>query len=301
MVSALIAKWGIDQLNKNGVSVIMGKDTVQFVKQPNGTFTPPANCSMTLAQNGSAYSLSLRHGNTFQFDALGRLTNIVDQYSQSVTLTYNTSNLVSTVTDWKKNRTLTFGYTGSQLTSVTDNSSPPRSISYGYTSGDLTSFMDAEGKTTTYTYGTNHLITATIDAASRLVVSNLYDALGHVTTQYTQGDTNKAWKIFWSGWQSIEQDPVGSQRIYSYDNQSRVTSLRDALGNLSQTFYDGQNHVVATISPLNETNQSAYDGNQNLIYSIDALGFTNQFVYDNQNNLILSVDARGNDVSCRDE
>jgi RHS repeat-associated protein len=294
MVSALIAKWGIDQLNKNGVSVIMGKDTVQFVKQPNGTFTPPADCTMTLAQNGSAYSLSMRHGNTFQFDALGRLTNIVDQYSQSVTLTYNTSNLVSTVTDWKKNRTLTFGYTGSQLTSVTDNSSPPRSISYGYTSGDLTSFMDAEGKTTTYTYGTNHLITATIDAASRLVISNLYDSLGHVTTQYTQGDTNKAWKIFWSGWQSIEQDPVGSQQIYSYDNQSRVTSLRDALGNLTQTFYDGQGHVVMAISPLNETNQFFYDGNHNVTNSIDALGFTKQFVYDNQNNLIRSVDGRSN-------
>ena len=65
--------------------------------------------------------------------------------------------------------------------------------------------MDAEGKTTTYTYGTNHLITATIDAASRLVISNLYDSLGHVTTQYTQGDTNKAWKIFWSGWQSMNK------------------------------------------------------------------------------------------------
>jgi RHS repeat-associated protein len=294
MVSALIAKWGIDQLNKNGVSVIMGKDTVQFVKQPNGTFTPPADCTMTLAQNGSAYSLSQRHGNTFQFDALGRLTNIVDQYSQSVTLTYNTSNLVSTVTDWKKNRTLTFGYTGSQLTSVSDNSSPARSISYGYTSGDLTSFTDAEGKTTTYTYGTNHLITTTIDAATRLVISNLYDALGHVTTQYTQGDTNKTWKMFWSGWQSIEQDPIGSQRIYSYDNQSRVTSLRDALGDLTQTFYDGQGHVVISISPLNETNQFFYDGNHNVTNSIDALGFTNQFAYDNQNNLIRSVDGRGN-------
>jgi RHS repeat-associated protein len=177
---------------------------------------------------------------------------------------------------------------------VSDNSSPARSISYGYTSGDLTSFTDAEGKTTTYTYGTNHLITATIDAASRLVISNLYDALGHVTTQYTQGDTNKAWKIFWSGWQSIEQDPVGSQQIYSYDNQSRVTSLRDALGNLTQTLYDGQGHVVMAISPLNETNQFFYDGNHNVTNSIDALGFTKQFVYDNQNNLIRSVDGRSN-------
>jgi len=296
MVSALIAKWGVDQLNKNGVSVILGKDTVQFVKQPNGTFTPPANCTMTLTQNGSAYSLQARHGNTFNFDSVGRLSTIVDQYSQPLQVTYlnSTSSLPYQVTDWK-NRVLTFNYTGSQLTSVSDGT---RSISYGYSTataqGDLISFSDAESKTTTYTYDTNHEITSTINALNQLVVSNLYDGFGHVATQYTQGVTNKAWKIFWSGWQSIEQDPVGSQRVFSYDNQSRVTSLRDALDNLTQTFYDGQSHVVMIISLLNETNQLIYDGNHNLIYSIDALGFTNQFVYDNQNNLTRSVDSLGN-------
>ncbi len=296
MVSALIAKWGIDQLNKNGVSVIMGKDTVQFVKQPNGTFTPPANCTMTLTQNGSAYSLLQRHGNTFNFDSVGRLSTIVDQYNNPLSLTY-TNNLVKTVTDWKS-RSLTFTYTGGQLTSVSDNSTPSRTIHYSYSTanaqGDLTSYTDAEGKITTYTYDTNHEITATLNALNQLVVSNLYDGFGHVTMQYTQGDTNKAWQIFWSGWQSIEQDPVGSQRVFSYDNKSRVTSLRDALGNLTQTFYDGQSHVVMIISPLNETNQFIYDGNNNLLYLIDALNFTSQFVYDNQNNLTSSVDARGN-------
>jgi hypothetical protein len=88
MVTTLIAKWGIDQLTKNGVSINLGKDTIQFVKQPNGVFTPPANCTMTLTQNGSAYSLLQRHGNTFNFDSLGRLSTIVDQYSNPLSLTY---------------------------------------------------------------------------------------------------------------------------------------------------------------------------------------------------------------------
>jgi RHS repeat-associated protein len=290
-VSALIAKWGIDQLYKNGVSVVMGKETVQFVKQPNGSFTPPASCTMTLTQNGSTYSLLQRHGNTFLFDAVGHLTNIVDQYNQSLKVTYNASNWVSTVKDWK-NRTFTFNYTGSQLTSVSDGT---RSVSYGYNgANDLTSFTDAEGKTTTYIYDTNHQITATIDAASRLVVSNVYDSFGHVALQYTQGDTNKTWKIFWSGWQNIEQDPAGGQRVFYYDNQGRVTRLRDALGNFTLTTFDGQSHVVMTISPLNETNRIIYDGNHNVVQAIDALGFTNQFVYDSQNNLTRAIDPRGN-------
>jgi RHS repeat-associated protein len=294
MLDVLIAKWASDQLTKSGVSVNLGKDTLQFVKQPNGVFTPPANCTMTLTQNGSSYSLQERHGNTFNFDSLGRLSTIVDQYSNTLSLTY-TNNYVRTVSDWK-GRSLTFTYTGSQLTSVADSTG--RSVSYGYSTtnaqGDLTSFTDPESKTCTYSYDTNHQITATLNESSQLVVSNLYDVLGHVTTQYTQGDANKMWKMFWSSWQTVEQDPAGSQQVYSYDDQSRLISLKDALGNLTQSFYDGQNHIVATVSPLNETNQFIYDGNNNLIASIDPLGFTNQFVYDGNNNLIQTIDPRGN-------
>lgn len=299
-VTALIAKWGIDQLTKRGVSVQMGKDTVQFVKQPNGVYTPPANCTMTLIQTNSVYWLQMRHGNTFKFNSAGLLTNIVDQYNNNLTVTYNASNLVSTVKDWK-GRQLTFNYTGTpeRLTSVSDNSTPSRTIYYGYSTaynshGDLISATDAEGKTNIYAYDGSHDITASFDGLNRLVVSNNVDSLGHVTTQLTEGETNKTWQIFWSGWQTIAEDPAGGLQTYLYDDQTRLIGSRDALGNLTQSFYDGQDHVVMTISPLNETNQSFYDGNNNVIETVDALGYTNQFFYDSQNNLIRSLDARGN-------
>ena len=297
LTTALITKWGVDQLIKNGISVAFGKETVEFIKQPNGAFTPPGNCTMTLIQTNGVYWLQKRHDKTFMFNSVGLLTNIVDQYGQSLNLTYNSSNWVSTVKDWK-NRQFTFNYSGtpSRLTSVSDGT---RTINYGYSTaynsqGDLASFTDAENKTTTYTYDTNHEITAVLNASSQMVVSNVYDSQGHVTTQYTQGDPNKTWRIFWSGWQTVAQDPAGGQQTYFYDDQSRLIGFEDALNNLTQTFYDGQDHVVMTVSPLNEINQYFYDGNNNLIQNLDPLGFTNQFVYDNQNNLIRSVDGRGN-------
>ena len=298
LVTALIAKWGVDQLTKNGVSVNLGKESLQFVKQPNGVFTPPASCSATLTQSGSAFSLLMRHANRFNFSTAGLLTNIVDQYGQSLNLAYNSSNLVQTVTDWKS-RTFTFNYTGGQMTSVSDNSTPSRSVSYGYSTaynsqGDLTSFTDTEGKTSTYAYDTNHQITATFNALNQLVVSNIYNAMGRVTTQYTQGDTNKTWQIFWTPFQVYELNPAGDRRLFLYDDHTRLTSLFDQLNNTTLFYYDGQNHTVATVSPMGELTQFNYDGRHNLTNQIDPLGFTNQFVYDSQDNLTRLIDARGN-------
>ena len=297
LTTALIAKWGIDQVTKSGVSINLGKDTLQFVQQPGGTFTPPANSTATLTQSGSAYSLQMRHGNAFNFNSSGLLINIVDQYGQSLNLTYNASNWVNSVSDWKS-RTLNFYYTGtpSQLTSVSDGT---RTVYYNYSTtynpqGDLTSFTDAEGKTSTYIYDTNHQITATRDAQSQLVVSNSYDSQGHVKTQYTQGLTNKTWLIYWTGWQTTEVDPAGGTSIYFYDSQSRLTDVQDALGHLTQTFYDGQNHIVKTVSPLNETNLYFYDGNNNLTNTVDPMGSVSKFAYDNQNNLAQAIDPKNN-------
>ena len=297
-LTALIAKWGVDQLTKGGVSVSLGKDTVQFVLQPNGVYTPPANCTMTLSKASGAYSLKERQGRTFKFDTANRLASIVDPYtSVSSSVTYNASNWVNTVQDWK-GRTLTFNYTGSpqQLTSVSDG---VRTVYYGYSTaynpqGDLVSVTDPENQTSTYVYDTNHQIIATLDALNRLVVSNIHDTQGHLTTQYTQGDTNKTWLIYWSGWLTKTIDPMGGERDYLYDDQNRLYSVIDELVEATHTWYDGQNHIIGTVSPLVEFTQFIYDGNHNLLQKIDPLGFTNQFLYDSQFNLIRSIDPLGN-------
>jgi hypothetical protein len=126
-VTALIAKWGVDQLRSNAVSITLGKDTLQFIQQPDGRYTPPANCTMTLVKTNATYWVQERHGRTFQFDDQNRLTNLVDQYQQPLAVTYlnSTSRLPAQVTDWK-GRTLTFTYTGARLTQVADNFSPSR-------------------------------------------------------------------------------------------------------------------------------------------------------------------------------
>jgi RHS repeat-associated protein len=298
LTTALIAKWGIDQLTKSGVSVNLGKDTLQFVQQPNGVFTPPANCTATLSGTPSAYALQMRHGNKFNFNSSGYLSSIVDQYGNTLNLTYNSSNWVSTVKDWQNRHTLTFNYSGSpaRLASVSDGT---RTVNYSYSTaynsqGDLTSFTDAGGNTNGYVYDTNHDITANIDGQGRVVVTNIYNTQGELMTQSVQGNTNKTWLIQWSGYKTTEFDPQGDETDYYFDHQGRLYAVVDPLDFETDTYYDGQNHVVATYSPLNEENQFFYDGNNNLTNTIDPLGFTNQFFYDGNNNLVKAIDPRGN-------
>ena len=125
-------------------------------------------------------------------------------------------------------------------------------------------------------------------------MTNNYDINRHVTTQMTQGATNKLWQVFASGWQTTAIDPMGGQQNYFFDDQSRQTGFQDAMCRPRPNFYDGQDHVVQTISPLNETSQFIYDGSNNLIETIDPLGYSNVFTFDTNNNLIASTDARKN-------
>ena len=195
IVTALIAKLGVDQLTAKAVPVALGKDTLQFIEQPDGSYTPPANSTMTLANSNSSYSLQERHGRSFSFNSSGWATAITDPYNQSLTLGYNSSNWVTSVNDWT-NRSLTFNYSTSNpkhLISVVDNTG--RSIYFGYSaSTNSISVTDAENKTSMFGYDTNHQMTAVSNALNQLVVSNIYNGFGRVTTQYTQGDTNKTWE-----------------------------------------------------------------------------------------------------------
>jgi YD repeat-containing protein len=298
LVTALIAKWGVDQLINNGVSVTLGNDTVQFIQQPDGSFTPPAGSTLTLFKTNSAYRLVERHGRTFQFNHTGLLTNLVDQYNQGLKLTYGTgaaSNWVATATDWK-NRRLTFGYGGTPTRLLWASNSAGGVVTYGYATNagqlNLVSVTDPENQTRTFLYDTNHQIVSVKSALAQVVTTNVYDSFGRVTEQYSEGNLDKTWRFYWSGDVNSEEDPAGGKRRFHYDDKSRLVALENTLGHMSRTFYDGQDHVTMTVSPLNETNRFEYDGRHNRLRAVDSLGSTNHFFYDAQNRLVRTADAR---------
>ena len=122
MVTALIAKWGIDQLTAKAVSVSPRQRHDSIHQAAGWQFHPARQLYHDVAANQRRVLASRRHGRTFKFNGSGWGTNIVDQYGQSLNLVYNSSDWVTSATDWK-GRTLTFTYSTTspkRLISVAD-------------------------------------------------------------------------------------------------------------------------------------------------------------------------------------
>jgi RHS repeat-associated protein len=304
---ALIAEWAVDQLTNNAVSITMGPSDIQFIKQPDGSFTPPAGVTMTLTQP-SGYALEQRRGNTFNFDAgTFLLDSIVDQVGQTMSFSYTTINATNTVLSgvsdcWSSPRSLTFNYNTAnppQLTSMADSTG--RSVSYGYGSnGDLVTATDANGKVWTYEYDADHKMLATLDPLSHVVVTNTvyitnnFNGFPSVAQQLSQGLASNVWKLYVAGKVGVQIDPQGGATTYFYDVKNRLAGVQDADGNQSSIAYDGQDHVIQTVTPLGETNLYFFDGSNNMVQAVDPLGLTSSFFWDSVDNLVQTVDPRGN-------
>lgn len=279
MVSgALVAKAAVDNLLNNAVSLTMGKETVQFIKQPDGNYTSPAGSKTTLTKSGNYYLATERFGNTYKFDSTngGRIVEIKDFFNKTLTFGYNTNGL-HTVTD-AYGRTFTFGYTGGRISSVTDSTG--RSVSFGYTNGNLTTATDPESKTWTFGYDTERRLDELTDPENRTIFVNRYDSEGRVYEQDIEGDPTKTWTLTFTGLRNTETDPLGGEKVFFYDKRGRPTGVRDALGNRTRVFYDGQDHMVERHTAKGEVYKQTFNADHNLTEMEDPIGVKTIYRYD---------------------
>lgn len=282
VAGSLVAKVAVDNLLNNAVALTMGKETVQFIKQPDGTYTAPAGSTMTLIKSGTDFLVTERFGNTYKFDTTngGRITQITDFFGKTLNFAYNTDGL-HTVTD-AYGRTLTLGYTNGLISSVTDSTG--RSVQFGHTGKDLTSVTDPESKTASFIYANgDHRLTQLKDPENRTIVINRYDSEGRVYEQDSMGDSNQTWTLAFTGLRNTEIDPLGGEKVYFYDKRGRPTGMRDALGNRTRMVYDGQDHMVERYTAKNELYKQTFDANQNLTETENPIGVKTVTGYDSLN------------------
>lgn len=270
MSGVILTKVAVDNLLNNAVSLTFGKSNVQFVKQPDGSYTAPAGSIMSLAQVGDFFHATERFGNTYKFDMTdgGRIAEIEDFFGKTLTFAYTADGL-HTVTD-AYSRTLTLGYTGGLITSVTDSTG--RSVGFGHTNGTLTTATDPENKTWTFIYDAQRRLEELIDPEERTIFVNRYNSDSRVYEQDLEGDPTKTWKLSYTGLRNVETDPLGGEKIFFYDKRGRPTGVQNALGNRSRIVYDGQDHTIERHTPTGDVFKQVFDADHNLVETESPIG-----------------------------
>ena len=295
VAAVLTAKWAMDQLTENAVSVVTEQSSGTFIKQPDGSFTPPPGMTVALQHTNGVYVMQERNANTYTFNTNNLIATISDPNTNTLTFAYDASTNLYTATS-SFGQQFTFNYTGDLLTSVTDNSSPSRTIEYQYDSNNnLTNFVDAADHEWGITYDSDHKIKTLVDPEEITTIQNFYNTAAQVTNQISA--TGHPWNFYFAGSYSIEEDAYGNQTTYYYDGQNRTWSIEKADGSRTYSFFDGQNHVTNAVNEAGVTNVFVFDKNNNLLAQTNALGTAEEvathYGYDSENHLRFVTNAVG--------
>jgi RHS repeat-associated protein len=283
--AALVSKWATDQLTTNAVTAYLGNRALTFIRLPDGNYNPPPGVTMTLIKTNGLYTLAERNGREYRFNASRKLAYIIDPDNNTLTLGYNSTTNLQTVTD-ACGRSLTLNYSGAWLTNVVDSTG--RSVKFqGDSASNLVAFTDVNGAVWNYAYNTNHCITATIEPGGVTNALNTYDSLSRVKQQ--ANGRGLVSQLLYSDYRTVEQDPAENRKTYYFDDKQREIGRELVPGAPAFASFDGQNHTVFTIDPLGRTSYAFYDGRHNVTGTVDALNQASTFIYDDRDRLVETV------------
>lgn len=140
--------------------------------------------------------------------------------------------------------------------------------------GRITSIIDPAGNPITYSYDTQgDLTTVTDQVGLETKFTYLSDPAHYLDTII---------------------DPAGRQSVRTeYDDNGRVISMTDALGNATTRNYDLENQAEELSDMLGNQKFIRYDARGNIVEESDYLGYTVGYTYDSNDNVTSVTDRRG--------
>jgi len=231
---------------------------------------------------------------TFERDAQGRITNVIDPEGKRVTYKYDALGDLVTVTD-RKGNTTQFGYNDQRVHYLDDITDPlGRSgvrTEYDET-GRLKRMIDAEGNPVELLYNPDNNIQQVRDQLGHITtyeydqrgnVLTEVDALGGTTRRTYDADNNTLTQV----------DPLGNATAFTYDTNDNVLTETDALSNVTRYTYDANGNVLTTTDPTGQTTTNSYDSRGNLTQLAGQASGSMTFSYDARGNLTRMKDGSG--------
>jgi RHS repeat-associated protein len=250
---------------------------------------------------------------TFTYDSSGRLTQYEDARSNVVTVVYDSTERVSTisrpdgtnqtfVSDQEQGWTNS-GTSGSPATATLLAAS---ASTYTDPNGNTTAMRpdwlglgvvgqttDALGDVVTNDLNSNGLATVTIDGLNR-ISQFTYDSLGNPVT-ITYPDLTTDHYTYNSDSEPLTYtDGNGHTTSYTYDSHGNLTGVKDPLNNLTTMTYTSTGRVQTETDADDYTTTYQYDSQDRLTTVLFPDGTSNLYAYNSQGNATKVTDGRGN-------
>jgi RHS repeat-associated protein len=229
-----------------------------------------ATTTMTRDALGQATAVAdpLKRVTTTRYDELGRPFKVTDPSGLAVESTFDSDgNLIGLSNAAGAKTEFTYDKIGRRKTLATPTK---RTTTYSYNKrGLLTSMVEPSGQTSTMTYDATGRLTQRTDAVGS--TSYTYDAKGRLLTVVEGGKTISR----------------------TYDDLDRLTSFRDADGNLVEYTYDPAGNLTSLKYPSGKTVTYAYDKNNRLTSVTDWAQRRTEYAYDAAGRLVLTTRPNG--------
>jgi YD repeat-containing protein len=206
-----------------------------------------------------------RSGVKSEYDADGRLKQLVDANGNPVEMLYDPTNSIQRVKDALGNTT-TYEYDdrGNVLTEIDPVGQVIRRVydenNWVLSETVISDRSGVNGFTTTYTYDRE---------GNRLTET---DELGNIT-RFTYGSKGRL---------LTETDPLGRTTTNTYSASGNLTSTKDANGNITRFTYSARGNLLSMVDAQGQATQFAYDISGNVTRMVDALGHVTTFTYNDK-------------------
>lgn len=213
---------------------------------------------------------------SFTYDPVGNLTRIMQPNGAYLDYTYDDANRLTEIDDNLGNRiTYTLDNAGNRIAQQTFNNADVLVQTQTAVFDELSRMINqigADSQTTVYGYDVNGNNTSVISPkGAAATTTQSFDALNRLITI---------------------QDPINgasSLTEYNYDDQSNLTQVTDAEGNVTTYVYNGFGEVISQTSPNTGVTAYSYDNNGNRLTQTDARDITVSYSYDPLNRLTSIV------------
>jgi RHS repeat-associated protein len=245
----------------------------------------------TLSFGPGGITHSSGKGVSFQRDASGRITSIIDPNGASMSYVYSAGGDLTSYHD-RQGNVSTYTYDPNfphLLSTILDPLGHQPIKNTYYPDGRIQSHTDAFGKTITYAHdlaGRQEIITDRLGNQRVLA----YDERGNVTSETDQNAKTTTRTFDSRNNRLSETNPLGQTTTYTYDAFNNPTSVADPLGNATTYTYSSLQKVLTSTDPRGKVTTNVYDASGNLTSTTDAMTNVTSYTYDSQGNVLTQTD-----------